>query len=275
MQPALFDNERALLDQLLAESKLYRSSAEFAALMQFVVRLRAFAPFNAMLLNIQKPGLSYAATRADWLKRFNRTVKEKARPLLILMPMRPVVLVYDVVDTEGDPLPRDVATFWARGEMDIETMSACIHAANSNGITCKVFDGGDRSAGQIRVTWRPNEGNGRSHYEMYINANHPVATQFITLAHELAHLALGHLGEDKRLKIKDRRWADHATQELEAELVAVLVAARNGITGASESYLASFVQRETDVAELGVYLIMKAAGKVEELLKLKAQAPAE
>ena len=74
-----FDAARSLLDQLLADSRLYTKSADYRALLDFVVRLRNFAPFNAMLLQLQKPGLSQAASAPDWRVRFGRTVKEGAR----------------------------------------------------------------------------------------------------------------------------------------------------------------------------------------------------
>ena len=71
-----------------------------------------------MLLHVQKPGLSYAASARDWRDRFGRRPKEGARPLIILWPFGPVALVYDVMDTEGKPLPEDVESFFARGDID-------------------------------------------------------------------------------------------------------------------------------------------------------------
>jgi hypothetical protein len=58
-QNDLFDSpkERSLLAQLIAESRLYRSGRDYLELLNFVVRLRNFAPFNALLLQVQKPGL--------------------------------------------------------------------------------------------------------------------------------------------------------------------------------------------------------------------------
>src|ERR1035441_7148432 len=94
---------RSLLDQLLTDSRLYKQSKDYKDLLDFVVRLRNFAPFNAMLLQVQKPGLKYAASAHDLLVRFGRTPKEAARPLLILWPFGPVAPVYDVLDTEGRP----------------------------------------------------------------------------------------------------------------------------------------------------------------------------
>lgn len=87
--------ERSLLDRMLADSTLYRNGREFRALLDFVVKLRNFAPFNAMLLQIQRPGLRHAASARDWRERFGRYLKEDARPLLILWPFDPVALVYD------------------------------------------------------------------------------------------------------------------------------------------------------------------------------------
>jgi hypothetical protein len=65
---------KSLLDQLLADSRLYTQSEDYRQLLDFVVRLRNFAPFNAMLLQIQKPGLSYAASARDWRDRFQRQI---------------------------------------------------------------------------------------------------------------------------------------------------------------------------------------------------------
>src|SRR5258708_40198378 len=77
------DETRSLLDRMLTESRLYRTSKDYKELLDFVVRLRNFAPFNAMLLQVQKPGLSYAASAADWLARFDRKPKDGQRPLLL------------------------------------------------------------------------------------------------------------------------------------------------------------------------------------------------
>jgi hypothetical protein len=63
-----FDTEeaRSLLDQLLTDWRLHTQSEDYKDLLDFVIRFRNFAPFNAMLLQIQKPGLCYAASAPDW-----------------------------------------------------------------------------------------------------------------------------------------------------------------------------------------------------------------
>jgi len=92
--------------------------------------------------------------------------------------------------------------------------------------------------------------------------------QFTTVAHEPAHLFLGHLGPDKKLSIPERTSMDRGQTELEAESVAYIVCARNGIASASETYLKDYVKANTTVDHIDIYRVMRAAGQVEALLGL-------
>jgi antirestriction protein ArdC len=105
---------------------------------------------------------------------------------------------------------------------------------------------------------------------MHVNRNHSLPVQFATLTHELGHLFPGHLGADKRLKVPERSQVPHTQQELEAESVAFLVCARNGINSKSETYLATYVEKNTTVDDIDLYQIMRAAGQAETLLGLSA-----
>jgi hypothetical protein len=272
-QGDLFEVEatRTLLDALLTDSRLYHKTADYKALLDFVVRLRNFAPFNAMLLQVQKPGLTYAASAADWRIRFGRKPREGARPLLILWPFAPVALVYDVVDTEGRDLPADVASFFARGpirEIEIERFR---ELTNNKNILWADLDAGDAQAGSIRCTKRAANDKESNTYRVFINKNHAAAVQFVTMAHELAHLFLGHLGADHALGVKDRSELPHRQEELEAESVAFIVCERNGVESRSKTYLANFVNQNTTVGNLDIYQVMHAAGQIETLLGIGAK----
>jgi hypothetical protein len=271
-QQDLFDTEaaRSLLDQLLEDSRLYTQSKDYKDLLEFVVRLRNFAPFNAMLLQVQKPGLRYAASAPDWRERFGRTPKEHARPLLILWPFGPVVLVYDVMDTVGKPLPKDVASFFAHGPIDENQLKSFAPLIRRKNIEWCWVDTGDQKAGAIRTVHRATNDKEVTQYRVHINHNHSPAVQFATLAHELGHLFLGHLGKNKALNVPQRPEMKPAQQELEAESVAYLVCARNGVTSKSETYLANYVKQNTTVDEIDLYQVMRAAGQVETLLGLTA-----
>lgn len=194
-----------MLADLLEVSRLYHASKDCLDLLDFVSRLRNFAPFNAMLLQIQKPGLMHAASAYDWQTRFNRTIKEGARPLVILWPFGPVAFVYDEKDTEGDPLPADIEqTFHAVGPVTKGTIARFVHHLANLGIGLKQVPFGDGKAGYLKAVRRSDKPKVLPEYPVRLNADHEPNVQFVTLVHELGHLYLGHPGPDKFLKIAAR-----------------------------------------------------------------------
>lgn len=280
-----YEKERSLLDQLLEDSRLYKDSYSYFELLKSTARLRNFAPFNALLLDIQRPGITYAASASVWWRHYGREIVENARPLLILWPFGPVALVYDVQDTEGMDLPEDMMSFLAYGDITSDSISIFVEKMAAKNIYCDFFDGGDGYAGSIRLVYaalmRKTVRNSRrsNHrpdwvYRMGINRNHNAPTQFSTIAHELGHLFLGHLGPDKILNIPEPRGEDlsekemKAKEELEAESVAYLVCTRNGVKTKSEKYLSNYVNEYTTMEDLDLYQVMRAAGQIETLLGL-------
>lgn len=255
---------RSLLDQLLIDSKLYTQSKDYKDLLDFVARLRNFAPFNAMLLQVQKPGLSYAASARDWLERFDCTPKQGARPLIILWRFGPVALVYDVQDIEGAPLPEDVAAFIARGDVTAERMARFVSLASKKLVECSWIDAGEHKAGQIRVLKRGSDEKEPTHYRMQLNRNHTPAVQFATLAHELGHLFMGHLGADKNLRIPERHQLERDQKEFEAESVSYIVCERNNVISKSRTYLSNYVKENTTVEDIDLYRVMWAADRSKQ-----------
>ena len=262
------EQARSLLDQLLEDSRLYQHSNDYRELLEFAARFRAFAPFNAMLLDIQKPGMQYAASSADWQARFGRKIKEGARPLLILWPFAPVRLVYDLADTEGEPFPKDAEAFPARGPVNEKGVWDIAYKLSKKGVEWHTIDAGDAVAGSIRLV-RAATKEAAGAYCLTVNRNHAPPVQFVTIAHELAHLFLGHLGPDVRLRITPRLGLEHDRRELEAESVAYLVAKRNDITPKSQTYLSPLLAENQEMPALDLYQVMRAAGQVEAFLGLK------
>ena len=262
--------DRSLISQLIEQSRLYRTGPEYLGLLNFITRMRHIAPFNAMILQIQKPGLQFAASKVDWYRQHQRTIKEGARPLLILWPFSPVALVYDIVDTEGQDLPKDVAApFRAQGDVTEERLTTMCALLAKQCIDCQSIVYGSGHAGHIQKTVTGALLSGkptRHHYAIRLNSDHSASVRFATLAHELGHLYLGHLGEDKGRKIKNRRNVPHAVREIEAETVSYLACNRQGVQNVSESYLSGYVNRPGAVDSMDVYAITAAAGAVEQLL---------
>ncbi len=190
-------------------------------------------------------------------------MKENARPLLILWPFGPVALVYDVVDLVSGNIPIDAQAFVAKGTITEGSITAFIKRMAAKNITVEITDAGDGKAGSIKMTKAPTDKDSRGLYKMKINGNHTPSVRFVTIAHELAHLFLGHQGEDKKWGIKDRCGFTHAKREMEAETVAFLVAKRNGVESRSETYLANYVKDNLALSDIDFYQITRAAGQIE------------
>ena len=267
------DESRSLLTELLETSKIYHNTKDYKELLDFVNRLRNFAPFNAFLLQLQKPGLRFASSEYDWKVKFNRTVKECARPLIILWPFSPVALVYDIEDTEGEKLPVDVErAFHASGSIEDKNILEYIGLLAKLGIDLKLIEYGSANAGFVQkvleVGRQSSDAKQQPEYRIRLNEKDNPNVQFATLIHELAHLYLGHLGADKYLKIKDRSHTVHSERELEAESVSYIVCCRNGVKSKAESYLADYVEQHTTVDNIDLYTLLKVAGQIETLLNL-------
>ena len=141
--------DRALIDQLIAATRLYDTREAVEELMAFAIRLRAFAPFNAMILHIQRPGLTHAATARDWYRRFGRVPVRGARPLLVLRTMGPVDFVFDILDTEGGALPVDAFKFPTLGDLTDAQFVEHIKLVAKENIALAPLDIGDKKAGWI------------------------------------------------------------------------------------------------------------------------------
>jgi hypothetical protein len=273
-QPSLYDaaGTRSILDRLISDSQLYRQSKDYFELLDFIARLPHIAPFNAMILQIQKPGLKFAMTKKDWWERFGRYPVEGARPLIIMWPFGPVGFVYDQIDTEGDELPQDVSSFVARGNVGTNDLNRFKEILERKEIFWYEIDVGDAHAGLVRVLKHSDDPEIRNKYRININKNHGTATQFATLIHELGHIFLGHLGLDTKRKIKDRQDRSDVQMELEAESVSHIICSRTGIESRSEPYLERFVRREDALDDIDIYAVLTAAGAIESMLELNPRA---
>ena len=256
-------DEAKSLTELFDEAAAYRSSKGYAGLLAFAVRMRRFGPYNAMLLHRQRPGLSFAASASEWRRQWKRTIKEDARPLVVLVRFGPVGFVYDIQDTEALPdapeLPRDAFAFPAVGNVSEAMLAAVVKAVEAKGIRIVEVDEGDWHAGCIQ--------RAGGAYTVKANRNHSRETRLATIAHELGHLFLGHLGADRKHKprIPDRCAVRSEIQEVEAESVAYIVCRRRGVRPDSASYLAQYIKDGGDLS-LDIERIMTAAGTVEKAM---------
>src|SRR5438477_7508026 len=94
------ETTRKALDDLISRALAYRTGPELKALFDFMRRFPHIAPYNAMLLHVQNPGIGYALRARIWERDYFRRVRPGARPYVILQTMGPVAFVFELSDTE-------------------------------------------------------------------------------------------------------------------------------------------------------------------------------
>ena len=259
------------IDGLLQASGLYRSSVEFREMVEFVGRFRDYAPYNNMLVRIQNPSCGFYATAKDWKDRFGRTLKEDARPMLILAPMHPVMLVYDLDQTDGDDLPAELQRFAQfQGQWESKWLQRLVENARRHGIRVDFKKLSSSLAGF--ATFAHPEGGEKMRVVVHDELSEP--SQFGVLCHEMAHILLGHLGSDEDHWWPSRCHLGRSPIEIEAEATAYIVTQHLALEGASISYISRYL---TDGAEIprGVSfdMIAKVSGRIERMAMNLEPAP--
>lgn len=265
------------LDELFFEIGTYRRSSEFKKLFKFIKKFPRIAPYNAMLLHIQKPGSKYVTSAYDWNRNFNREIKPGARPLVILRSFGPVAFVFDLGDTHGkDPFPKELLKpFEAEGKVPDSDFQHLVDNLKSDGILCTEADHGASSAGFIRISDSKRvekivrikkEIWVKILYDMVVNKNHPQETRFATIVHELGHAYCGHLGTPNPKWWDDRRHLDRNAREFEAESVCWLVCERMGIKNPSAEYLSGYLEDNDEIPYISIETVLKSAGMIESMI---------
>lgn len=264
------------IDRLYDEVLAYRKTSDFKELLDFVSKFRHVAPYNAMLIHIQKPGSTYVASAADWYNRFHRTIKAGARPLLILKPFGPVSFVFEYNDTEGEPLPDAlVRPFKNDAPVSGSQMKRLIKGAGYDGIDVGWQQYGTSRAGQIEFNdlaktlhfkIKEKMYSIRSNYSIVLNENMERSEQFTSLLHELGHFYCGHINYSNMKWLPERICLSRDEEEFEAETSCWLVCERLGIKSASAGYLAGYLEDNEFIPNVSVDAMLRAAGMIETIL---------
>ncbi len=252
------------LDKLLLEVKSLGSRENVIGICEMAIRLRTLAPFNAMLVYMQRPDATMVLGAEEW-KALERQPKPKTRPIVTLRPFGPVDFVYDVSDTDGEGVPEQLSlgnlggnAFGVDGILSHEHLAEFFVHCRKHGIVVDERPMRVMKAGHaIQV--------GDAEFEIELNVDHRPEQKFSTLCHELAHIFCGHLGAVPGLTVDHSR-RGHDCQETEAELTAYLVARRFGVEPKSAEYL-KWYSSDGRVPEFSLECVLVAAGKIEALLR--------
>jgi hypothetical protein len=284
------DTAKASVDALLASASRYSSPSEYRALLSFVGRLPRYSPFNRMLVHIQDPGAQHVATAARWRSEFGRQIAPGARPIIVMQPGGPVLVVFDVRHTEAaEPNPRPVPTSatdpiaigYRAPETEIEARWARIeHNAIRDGIRISLVDHGSHSGGSttrrtssgitLSRPSRARDAAGRPEqyplrYDVEVNGTLSRRDQYATLVHELAHIYCGHLGSPNEKDWPSRPRTPHDVAEVEAESVVHMIVSRVDPTVAMGDYIQGHLDHAGVPAGVSLNAMTKAAGLIEDM----------
>ena len=265
-------NDKFTIDELLHRSWKLKDSKEFFKFFNFIASFNHYSRFNTMLVYLQNDAVTFFGGTSFWKKRFNRTIKNDARAYVILAPMAPVMMVYDVMETDGEDSPEEFLEkglgskpFEVMGKINPVFFENAISISNLYGIKVLFKDQSYFKGGHITTIL-----SGK--LEIALNRNNKVEVLLATLIHELAHLFLGHTGHkelsrsnpDKKIKLMQRKLTI-TSEELEAETVSFLLCKKFGLETRAADYIAGYITNENDLINFSYESVIKMADKIEEL----------
>ena len=257
---------RMAIDDLFASA---RGMQEMVPLLGFLGRARDNV-YNAMVVYVQNPRARDWRSREDW-KKAKRVVREGAQPLLTLFPFGPFKIKYDVADTDGPELERGAGLLDGAGQVSRQRWTRVRQKLGEEGFHLRETRPMEsRAAGFVRCD--PD-----GVFDIAIEMRAPLAAQFGTLCHELAHVYLGHLGPDRRTAPRKDgrrptpRWPSRANlpravQELEAEGVAFILCCRLGLLTPAPEYIAGYLDQLPPDEVPGVEMMVRAASAISRLV---------
>jgi len=274
-----FDNDKLTIDELFKRSRKYQNSSEFFRFFNFIARFNHYSRFNTMLVYLQDESVTFFGGANFWYKKFNRIVKEDARPYVILQPFSPVMLAYDVFQTEGKDSPQEflekglgTKPFDVSGKINPQTLEDAIFTATSLGIKITFKPLSFFNGGYVTTIFKGS-------LEIALKEGMSYEQNLAVLIHELGHLFLGHTGhlllrqttkegKIKEIKLMQRRMTRTA-EELEAETISFLICKKLGLETRAAEYLAGYISSDKDLEQFSHELVIKIADKIEEIFLKK------
>lgn len=263
---------------------------EWESFLRYALRARLkqrWSLFNSALAYSQRSGCVYLATETKW-EKMGRTIKASATPIVIMQPFGPVTFVYDLADTEGDYVSRDLQEYLDFIEPPLQPLSEetieslkyvcrCLKIKYSE----KQMGAGKAGFASIRGNFLEPEKNKKRKigwYEIVINTNCNATAKALTILHELGHILCGHLvltKEQRResaLTTPDRskEKLNRNIEEWEAEKVCEVTCRMLGLYYDSTDYLAGYGYYGYECGENSpvgdVRIVLDASDKIMKLV---------
>lgn len=252
-------------------------------------RFHNYSLNNQMLILLQKSKATRVAGFHKW-KEFGRSVNKGERAIWIYAPMVKRVIdkdangnvkrgpdgkpkwkeallgfktvpVYDVSSTSGKPLPEPPVIPFNRssGEAPEGMHDDLREQVEAHGYTLEYRDLGDAEG-------IPDGATDPRSKKVIINTAYSHAHQAMTLAHELAHIELGHL--ERTAEYHTRAGGQRHTMEVEAESVSYVISRRYGMEPESSfSYIDGWAMGDKEKVRKTADSVIKATDSILKKIK--------
>lgn len=275
------------INELFDSVRRYSTSEEFKELMDFCARFKHLAPYNAMLVNIQMPGVRYVLTSKEWSEKYHREVQINARPIMILIPFGPVQFVYDISQTkpgrghmskDEELLQKLMRPYEPMGGVAPTSFQNLVDSLSYDGIrTDFTMTAASSHAGYVctkatreYLYYHYKKNTFRLEYEMpllmSINKDASLEEKFCTICHELGHVLARHLYVEP-FDWEPRRLSQYE-EEFEAEAISWLVTQRFGITDSrSSEYLGQYYSQNKYIPAISIGTVLSAVTEIERRIR--------
>lgn len=271
-------------DELFASMPSLRRGRSLLQLLERMARFRAYGPYNALLVALQRPKARHVLTPRAW-KGCNREVKAGAAPIVLLRPFAPVVYVFDVADTrvirgKVDRLPAACAE-----EGEAKPTSPVPEALVGRllarlpwwGIRHETLPTGPAETGELYlaepvepeipvfvrggdvVSWRPA-------YVLGTRVDVGPTERFTALVGALARLFCHHLRCGYERGWGGGRELSADVELFEVDLVVWLVCRRRGVASSVYGRLAQTLATNEPTPEFNPDIVLEAVSEVERML---------
>ncbi len=287
------DRLAALHAQLTAAVEDLANSDAWRRMLETAARLPTYSPSNVLLIAVQRPDATRVAGFRTW-KTLGRSVCKGEKGIAILAPClyrgpdldNPgpiaalaearaaqdrahrelrgfrVVHVFDVSQTEGEPLP-EVAPDLLRGAAPDRLWEHLVALVTDDGFEVERGD--------------CNGANGFTRFDdkmVRVRSDVDPAQAVKTLAHELGHIRADH---GARFAASYHRFECRGVAEIEAESIAYLITSTAGLDAGAYSvpYVTGWAGGDPGLLRASATVVLRSAEKIEEDLRHRAAtAPA-
>ena len=273
--PMLFADKEGRVEKIRAE--IDRAVEELGSAQMWQDYLEVAGKFptrsfgNQILILKQMPEATMVCGAGKWRNEHNRTIRKGSKAIWIQAPMSRKVVdpvtgeeerkvfgfkpvpVYDVSQTEGDPLPEPPA-----GPTDLE-------GAAPQGMVDDLCAALDRGGFPVSYEDLGPQIKGFTSFDpqrVVINSRGSEAQRAKTLVHELAHVELGH--GQRAAEYHSRPGGERPDMEVEAESTAYVVSTAYGLDTGSYSfgYIDHWAKGNTDRVKATAAAVVTGASKL-------------